>query len=101
MDKKKIANEKRKITKANNEKKIIQLFGYEIWRDPLNYTVIKNGNNSYFSTYQNALKEIRDELIRNKLAGSETLEHSIKTIQKIDKDFLNALPKAVANLGRK
>jgi len=91
---------KSRATKLANEKKIMTICGYEIWRDPLNYTTIKNGKNLYFTSLRNALIDIRDELIRNKLAGVETLEKAIYEINRSDERFIDALFTALAGVGR-
>jgi hypothetical protein len=90
---------KGRITKAENEKKILSVCGYEIWRDPLNYTTVKNGKNLYFSTFKLALTNIRNEIVKDKLADSENLNTVIERIEAVDKRFIDALSRAVAALG--
>ena len=93
--------EKIRKTKQENRKKILEICGYEIWRDPFNYTTIKDGKNLYFSTFKNALIDIRYNLIRNKLENSKTLETAINRILEVDEIFLKALLDTVDKLGRK
>lgn len=94
-------NHKRGVkTKKDNKKKILEIYGYEIWRDPLNYTVVRNKRNTYFTTFKNALSEIRNELIRNKIAGSENLEDAIERINAIDSEFLSTLSSLLVGVGR-
>ena len=96
---KKETQQKAQATRKANEKKIMDVCGYEIWRDPLNYTTVKKGDNRYFSSLRTALIDIRDELIRNKLAGAETLENAIYEINRSDERFIDALSTALAELG--
>ena len=93
------SQEKGRATKLANEKKIMDLCGYEIWRDPLNYVTIKDKKYLYFSTLQNVLIDIRNELIRNKLAGVENLEKAISAINASDSRFLEAISVSLAGLG--
>ena len=85
-------------TSEDNEKKIMDLCGYEIWRDPLNYTTVKNGKNLYFTTFKNALIDIRNEVIRTDIAGAKMLDNAIKVINEVDEAFMKALVEALEKL---
>lgn len=100
MKMKQETKDKIKAKYLENNKKILDILGYEIWRDPLNYTVVKDKQNSYFSTLKNALVGIRDELIRNELSGSEHVKTAIDRIEKVDTDFIKALVECLAVSGR-
>lgn len=94
----KTATQKGKETKIANTKKILDVCGYEIWRDPNNFTTVKDGKNLYFSTFKNALVDIRQELIRNKLAGSDSLTEAINRIMWVDSRFMEGLSKGLEGL---
>lgn len=96
---KQTTKDKIKESKENNEKKIINLCGYEIWRDPLNFTTIKDGKNRYHSTFLNALLDIRKQMVRNDLAPSETLEIAINRIIKVDETLIRTLSTCLGKLG--
>ena len=86
-------------TKAENLKLIMKLYGYEIWRDPLNYCTLKDNKYLYFSTFKRALCDIRDEQVRKKLAGADDLDIAIMRINTIDNEFIKALSSCLAELG--
>jgi len=92
--------DKIKKTKSDNQKKIMDLCGYEIWTDPLNYTTVKNGKNLYFTTFKNVLIDIRNEIIRTDLNGAKVLDNAIKVITAVDESFMKALVEALDGLGR-
>ena len=92
--------DKIKKTKEEGRKKIMDLCGYEIWRDPLNYTTFKDNNTLYFSTFKNALQDIRNEIIRKDLKGAKTLDNAIMVINDSDIAFTKALVEALDGLGQ-
>ena len=96
--KKQLATEKMMATTKENQKKIIEIGGYEIWSDPLQYITIKNGKNLYFSTFKNALIDIHNEVLRSKLHNVSDLAHAINLINDIDKSFPEALSPRLAGL---
>src|ERR1035437_9455246 len=91
--------DKMKKTQEDNRKKIMDLCGYEIWREPLNYITIKNNKNLYFSTFKNALIDLRNEVIRTDLAGAKILDNAIKVITAADELFMKALAQALEGVG--
>ena len=86
-------------TRAENLKLIMKLYGYEIWRDPLNYCTLKDNKYLYFSTFKKALIDIRDEIVRKKLGGTDTCDNAIKAIKLADEQFIKALSSCLAELG--
>jgi hypothetical protein len=85
-----------------NAKKILDVCGYEIWKDSLNYTTVdKKGKNHYFPTLLNALLDIKDELRRKKLTYSDSLELAIIKIKNADTELSEAVSRVVALLETK
>lgn len=103
MDMKKIITKetRAKMNKALEEsrpKKVLEIQGYSVWVDEMNYMVKNNRKTSYFSTLEKALMEIRDQLVRNKLKGSQSLDEAINRVNTSDKDFLNELIQRLTRL---
>lgn len=98
--KQQLAQAKSVATKQENIKLVLKILGYEIWSDPLNYTVVRENRSRYFSTLKLALIDIRESLMKDSMEGSMILEETIDRLESIDARFLDALSRAMAKLGQ-
>ena len=83
-----------KAQKARQEarpKKLFVVCGYEVRVDPLNYIIVKDNNYSYFSTIENALKDIVSEMIRENLKNTKNLEDVIFAVETAHKTFFDRM----------
>lgn len=87
-------NEKQQKARADaRPKKVIEIAGTEIWQDERNWITKKGNFTYYFSTFENALFDIAQELEKSLI--KENLLDTVKTLKKSKEDFIKVLSKAI------
>lgn len=88
--------------KANEAKHMFDLCGWEVWIDPLNYQIRRDGKSYYWSTFLGMLKGLKAHLDIRSARNADGLEDMIIRIEnnneKISKE-LKALLDSYTSLG--
>lgn len=92
--------DKIKKTREDTRKKVFDVCGWEVWIDPLNYTAVKNGKNHYYSTLLKCCKGIVQELERDGIKRSKTLDEAIIVIQEADNKFIGELKGVIESVDK-
>lgn len=90
------AKEKRAKARMDTAPKhVFDICGWEVWIDPLNFTISKNNKEFHYSTFLNMLVGLKNKLENSSVRKCESLDESINAINASNKKLVSEFEDAL------